>query len=192
MQLPAQMKLEDVPSTDTSKGAFKESIKAASFSDFLLKILLSGSLGKLWAMFNELAIVEHMKLFNLRIPGSWNYFTLVMENLTSFNFFDIGSFIDGLMYIPEQAPFSLSFLSAGFMTTLFIKNSHIGILFYLLQSILIVPWLILTKFKGRCPTKARKLQNYLFWNGSIRLFITQYLNFALFSMLNLHQMSGGQ
>ena len=51
------MILEDVPPTDKSKEAFKEGVKTASFADFLLKILLSGSLGMLWNLFNELDIV---------------------------------------------------------------------------------------------------------------------------------------
>ena len=36
-----------------------------------------------------------------------------------------------------------------------------------------------------CPNKMKKAKNYLFWNGSIRLFITNYINVLLLSLLNL-------
>ena len=44
---------------------------------------------------------------------------------------------------------------------------------------------------GRCSQRAdtirQKVQIYLFWNGSIRLFMEAFLDFALFSMLNISQ-----
>ena len=85
--------------------------------------MLAGSLGKVWALFNELDIVENMNLFMLKVPGSWNSFTQVLESLTSLNFFGVDEFIDDMIYIPEQAPFSLNFLSARFMTNV-LSRTH--------------------------------------------------------------------
>ena len=36
-----------------------------------------------------------------------------------------------------------------------------------------------------CPNKLKRAKNYLFWNGTIRLFIANYLNVVLLSLLNL-------
>ena len=35
----------------------------------------------------------------------------------------------------------------------------------------------------------KKAKNYLFWNGSIRLFITNYLNLLLLSLLNIKEIN---
>ena len=59
------MILDDVPTTDKSREAFKNGVSTASFADFLIKILVSRSLGKIWNLFNELEIVENMDLFAL-------------------------------------------------------------------------------------------------------------------------------
>ena len=40
-----------------------------------------------------------------------------------------------------------------------------------------------------CPNKWNKPKNFLFWNGTIRLFISNYLNVLLLSLLNLVQIN---
>ena len=125
----------------------------ASASDFVIKILLSGSLGQLWALVNELEIVENLNLFSLKIPGSWSYFALVLENLTSLSIPGMEEFIDDIVYVPEQVPVSINFLAAGYMTSLFIKNAQLGLLLYFLQCCLILPLLVLKKLQKHCPSK---------------------------------------
>ena len=41
-----------------------------------------------------------------------------------------------------------------------------------------------------CPNKLNKPKNFLFWNGTIRMFISNYLNVLLLSLLNLVQING--
>ena len=132
-----------------------------------------------------------MNLFGLKIPGSWNYFAEELENLTNFKFIDIGEFIAGIFYIPEQTPFSLSFQAAGYTDSLFMTNARTIILLYFLQFSLMIPLCILQKFKTRCPNKARKAHDFVFFNGSIRLFISSFLNILIFAMMNIQQMVAG-
>ena len=40
-----------------------------------------------------------------------------------------------------------------------------------------------------CPNKLNKAKNFLFWNGTIRMFISNYLNLLLLSLLNLVQIN---
>ena len=89
IQIPPQLRLEDVPKIDSSKNAVGKSLQAVLGADIILKLLLTGSLGKIWSLFNELQIVENMNLFDLKIPGSWSYFAMELEDLTNFKFIGI-------------------------------------------------------------------------------------------------------
>ena len=129
----------------------------ASFSDFVIKILLAGSLGQLWALINELKIVENLSLFHLKVPGSWSYFAIVLGSLTTLTIPGLEEYIDDLVYIPEQVPVSLNFLQAGYWTSLFIKNAQLGLLLYFLQCCLILPLLVLIKLQRHCPRKVQQL-----------------------------------
>ena len=109
IQIPPQLRLEDVPKIDSSKNAVGKSLKAVLGVDIILKLLLTGSLGKIWSLFNELQIVENMNLFDLKIPGSWSYFAMELEDLTNFKFIGIYGYIEEFFYVPEQTPLSLNF-----------------------------------------------------------------------------------
>ena len=97
-QIPPQIRLDDVSSLDTKKEVIGDSLQTVSGTDLILKLLLAGSLGKIWSLFNELSIVENMNLFALKIPGSWSYFAEELENLTSLG---IEDYIEGILYVPE-------------------------------------------------------------------------------------------
>ena len=58
-------------------------------------------MGKLWALLNELQIVENLNLFNLKIPGSWSNFAVALDNFTSFTIIDLEYFLDEFLYVPE-------------------------------------------------------------------------------------------
>ena len=94
------------------------------------------------------------------------------------------------VYIPEQDPYSLNFQTAGYSTTLVLSNASSFLVNTLLHFSLVIVMLILY-FIGaqsqRVSSLNNKLKNYLFWNGSIRLFMEAYLDFALFSMLNISE-----
>ena len=56
-----------------------------------------------------------------------------------------------------------------------------------------IPILILLPILSRCIPKIKPkiapMQNYLFWNGTIRLFMEAYLEFCLFALLNISALS---
>ena len=74
VQLPPQMKDEDVQGVQVSNEVFKQSASFGMIIDYLLQMMLAGSLAKLWNLFCELQVVEHLDLFLLKTPGSWNTF----------------------------------------------------------------------------------------------------------------------
>ena len=105
--------------------------------------------------------------------------------------------IESLIYVPEQLPRSLNFQIAGYTTFIFIMNAYSDILLYAIMIILMILFLMIYILINKCCykscyNKVGKIQNFFFWNGSIRLFISSYLQTLLFSMLNLHEMSRGE
>ena len=70
-------------------------------------------------------------------------------------------------------------MASNASTFLFNYAAHISLIV-----VLVVTYLI-----GRCSKRFhnlnKKLKYYLFWNGSIRLFMEAYIDFSLFSMLNI-------
>ena len=97
--------------------------------------------------------------------------------------------IADLAYIPEVDPFSLNFLSAGYTNILLVINCIVPIFLVLLHIVLFVllGLLILAHSVYQCicgdgksskcdPIKwARdKLENYLLWDGCIRLLMEAY------------------
>ena len=94
------------------------------------------------------------------------------------------------MYLPEKDPYSLNFQNAGYRTTLLLFNAASMIFnFGLHFSVILV--LIFVYLMARCCACAARLhtrvQYYLFWNGSIRLFMEAYMEFALFALMNIHE-----
>ena len=65
----------------------------------------------------------------------------------------------------------------------FLLNS---MLHFSLVAVLIILYVVGARF-SRVKTFRTKICSYLFWNGSIRLFMEGFLDFALFSMLNLSE-----
>ena len=59
-------------------------------------------------------------------------------------------------------------------------------LHFSLVAVLIILYVVGARF-SRVKTFSTKIRSYLFWNGSIRLFMEGFLDFALFSMLNLSE-----
>ena len=87
--------------------------------------------------------------------------------------------------VPEQEPYSLNFQNAGYSSTLFFINARANLLLYAIQFSLVILFVAQLYCMKKCCPRFKTPQNFLFWNGSIRLFITSYLQVLLLSLLNL-------
>ena len=95
--------------------------------------------------------------------------------------------------MPEQEPYSLNFQIAGYSTTNFLINARSNLLLYAIQFFLVLFFVLLFYCMAKlCPNKQKKAKNYLFWNGSIRLFISNYLNLLLLSLLNIKEINNNE
>ena len=114
-------------------------------------------------------------------------FTGFMEDITSIETVDLESFVTDYLYIPEQDAFSVNFQSAGYTSSLFLINGSNILTNFGLHFSLIALLLLVCSIKKCLPKVVTKFQHYLFWNGSIRLFIEVYLDMVLFSLFNLYE-----
>ena len=114
-------------------------------------------------------------------------FTTYMKEITSTEVYDTESFINENFYFPEEDPFSINFQSAGYTSSLFLLNGQEILSNFSVHFCFIGLLLLVCLIKKCCPKIVAKVQHFLFWNGTIRLFIYVYLDMILFSLLNLHE-----
>ena len=100
----------------------------------------------------------------------------INEIITSIANFGLIS-IDKVYQLPETDPFSLSFANCGYESNYFISN--MGFQIYIIWAHLaLVPLYLLLLYVSSYAPKIKRLSNYigtyLFWNGTIRLYIELY------------------
>ena len=84
--LEEAQKVTDLGSTASSGS------KSALGSNFVVNILMAGSLTQVWAMIEGLQIVVHMPLFKIKSPGNVNAFIDFSAELANFNVIDTSKF----------------------------------------------------------------------------------------------------
>ena len=93
--------------------------------------------------------------------------------------------------MPEIEPVSINFQNAGYDSPLLLINCLSNIIKYSLQLslLLLLPVSKLNLIKRIRPRLAQQFFDYLFWNGSLRIFIESFADMLLFSLLNLYEVN---
>ena len=173
---------------DAAGTAAQGSVMSTMSGSFVLNIVLASKMDKVWSILNSLQIVELIRLFDIMTPGNINAFTQFFEMITSVKLFDSEELLSDWTYIPEMDPQSLNFQNAGYDTTLFILNASSFIVIYALQLSLLPLILLVWGMEKICKCARRirnKLEAIVFWNSSIRVFMSGYIDICLFSMINI-------
>ena len=63
---------------------------------------------------------------------------------------------------------------------------------YALHFCLVIPLILFCFCRACCLTRYRKFKHYMFSNGTLRIFMTVYLDTVLFALLNIHEMNDMQ
>ena len=90
-------------------GAAGSSSKASVGSNFILNIIMAGSLSKVWNMIEGMQVVTHMPLFKVKSPGNVNAFIAFFAEIGNFDVVDTGAVTSEFVYIPEVDAVSLNF-----------------------------------------------------------------------------------
>ena len=92
-------------------------------------------------------------------------------------------------YFPESEPFSINFETAGIEAKLFLEN--VGLAFYIVLASIILGLLhfILRPFRNFCDCllkMTKRMESFLYFNGTIRFYTEIFFDVCLQAALNLH------
>lgn len=125
----------------------------------------------------------------LKFPASAMMITKELIKIATFELIPTRWLDETIWYFPEEEAFSSSFEISGIESTLLLQN--IGFILYLvlLNILLALLHLILSTLKNKIQFVMRivsRMERYLYFNGSIRLFIELFFDVGLIASLNLH------
>ena len=79
--------------------------------NFIVSILIAGSLTQVWNLINSIQLINYMTLFASKNPGNVNALMDFIEELAKFNLLgiDFDKEVEDLIYLPEKDPIALNF-----------------------------------------------------------------------------------
>ena len=112
-----------------------------------------------------------MKL--LKLPANAIFTNEVIIMIANFDIISVDKFYN----LPEEEPYSLSFANCGYESTYFLSNMGFPI-FIIYSHLILVPLYLILLYVSHYIPRIKWISNYLgtylFWNGSIRLYIELY------------------
>ena len=159
--------------------------------NFVVNLVMSGSMSQIWGMVESLQVVSHLHLFDVKTPGNVQSFMVFFNEITDFEVLPAEEWTDSMLYAPESVPPSLNFQQAGHDSSLFLPN--LGSMFYIMLAYvgLYVFYFLVVWPLAKCSPKierfSAKLKDFLLWNGTMRFFIESYMNITLFTLLNIKE-----
>ena len=115
----------------------------------------------------------------------------IMLTIAAFKFFDTGKIVDGhLYYFPEEDPYSPSFEHCDIESNLLLENSSSTVWIFMIHLTMmifttIIVWVFNRLCKSRCLNTKKKLTDYFFCNGFIRLVMETAFELTLVAALNI-------
>ena len=130
----------------------------------------------------------------LKFPASAMMVTRELIKIATFDLIPTEWVDEILWYFPEGDAFSLSFETEGLETRLLLQN--IGLILYMISfnilyglgHLLLLPT---RKLGGFAAKTVAKMENYLYFNGSIRFYMEIFFDVCLVAALNLRTADWG-
>ena len=73
-------------------------------SNFIVNLLMSGSMSQIWGVIEGIQIVSYLPLYDAKIPGNVQSFLNFFDEMTSFEVLPAEEWTDELLYSPESVP----------------------------------------------------------------------------------------
>ena len=140
------------------------------------------SLKQIWDALNSQQVVIQMPLFkNLHFPANSLAFNEFLLKIVNFDLVPTEWLEESLYKVRDQDSFNINFEACGIETKLFITNVGFALwsaLIYIFTAILSLTCIHKKHIWERFGRK-------FYWNGLIRLYLSVYQDFALYSILNI-------
>ena len=144
-------------------------------------------------MINNLQLVVYFPLINVQFPG--NAFDLfnMMITIASFDYLPTSKFYPQVFKTPPVDPYSDKFDRVGISDRFIVMNIGTLAIFIIWQIVLYPIYGVAYAFRNRlkCMNAIKnRLQNNLFWNGTILLVQEAYLNICICGFINIMAFTG--
>ena len=141
-------------------------------------------------MLNGQQIVLYMPLYEmLKFPANAMTISKELIKVAKFDLIPTEWIDEILWYFPEGEAFSQNFDAAGFESQLFLENVGPTLYLTMLNVVFGVLHILLLPFRrlgGFAEKLVKKLELYLYFNGSFRFYMEIFLDVCLIASLNLH------
>ena len=104
-KIPSEGEAAAIASLGESSGGVATGVMA---SNFIITLLMAGSLNQLWSMMNGLQLAVHMPLFAVAFPANANFFITFLIDIATFDIMPPEA-TSWLLTFPEKPSFNLAF-----------------------------------------------------------------------------------
>ena len=188
--IPRQIGTEqEAEVAQTAAQVAAQTTAATGLYQVLISFAFQAGLNQLWSMLNGQQIVLYMPLYEmLKFPSNAMTISKELIKVAKFDLIPTEWIDEILWYFPEGDAFSQNFDAAGFESQLFLENvgptlylTMLNVIFGVLH-IVLFPCRTLGDFAAKV---VKKLELYLYFNGSFRFYMEIFLDVCLIASLNL-------
>ena len=118
-------------------------------ANFVVSLIMAGSLNQLWSMLNGLQLAVHLPLFFVVFPANANFFLTFLIDVATFDFLPEGV-ISWFFAFPVKPSFNLAFQSCRYASMYAIENLSTCLFLFNIYIIQCVIYIISSCFKEKC------------------------------------------
>jgi len=156
------------------------------FGNFLINLLLQGSLQQLFSTIKKMQILVHMALVNVSLPANASMFFAYLLQIVAFDVVPTDNAYDTIFSFEESKPVTTNFELMGYESVYAIRNLGSMFLIFILAA-MAGAFLAISSI-----SKSAKVHEYrgmvkerLFWNGILSFLNETYIILCVSFMLNL-------
>ena len=165
----------------------------AIISNFLINLLISGSLNLLWGMINCLQIISHFPLVNVLVPANCQLLFGIMVKIATFDVIPVDGIMEDItrwLGVEDDGYLlSKNFHDFDYNTTNPIDNLEVIFFAFIFLMILPVVFKMIELLFSYCNRMTRPLHNFktkvMYWNLYLRFFLETFLEFSIVSLIRL-------
>ena len=155
---------------------------ATSATTFVESLLTEGSLNVLWSFINSEQHIIFLPLCpSLKYPANVAIFNVYLRMIVFFSILPTDVINEKVYDMPESEPYNVNYAMFNYDSELFVENmgSRLWIIFFYLAALLFYVTV------HRIMVLKKRLDQYVVWNGMVRLLAEVYFEALMLSAMNL-------
>ena len=157
-------------------------------------LVIAGPLSQIWSLIQSIQLMNYFSLFTIKSPGNVNSLMRFIAELAKFNILgiDFDQIVQDTIYLPEQEPFTLNFVNAGYNSSFLLPNLGSMLILITIHAsfhLMHVGVYVISLFSKKAKGLNNRFSVYLYWNGTVKTYMEVFLDITLFSFLNVKELS---